>query len=175
MRILMMSRTFQKTFAFAVVICGLSLFPSCRDSIQRVCSEDLAKLDVHVDDAMVALVPWLPIDKKRALASVPSEAIAEAEALPQDPVLLIPQADRLAWENWAGERLKQVQRYLELLETDSTLSPNWLKISHLADQFVRFHGYSSQGDASKMLTSLRLIRESNQSLRESFCAPKNAP
>lgn len=108
---------------------------------------------------MISLEPWIGSNELGRRPALDSS---------ESPKPVHPK-DRESWEKWARERLDEVQKYIDIAESDPRFASSKKTLSQVANQLVAFYGYTERGQAGLMVATLGRIREQNGKLRKDFC------
>ncbi len=127
-------------------------FGSCSSSIQTACTESFPRFESEIRYAMTAMVDT---SGGRSLASVSS------------------QNERKKWGKWSEERLREVQGYLDVIETQSNPSMGRSaakeELSQVANELVTLSGYMERGRTLKIIATLQRIQGHGRQARLLAC------
>ena len=143
-------------FVVLLLAAGLSGFGSCSVSVEEICQNRLPGFEQAMGIAQDALKPWEPD--------------AGAGRMPAANGMEMAQIDRHSWENWAMDRLRETQAYIDILETQGRLIPVKKELSKVATDLVAFHGYTAEGNVPRMTAILARIRERTHQAGEKNCS-----
>lgn len=144
------------------LVLTLSGFGSCSASIHEICSSRLPQFEVQLGAAVASLQPWTGLPNRELASEMPPEIVSTNT---------MAQQDRDDWQRWAEKQLIESQRYIDSAMRELGDGPIRQILSDIANDLVAFHGYSGQGRADKMKTTLERIRERSEQARGLACAP----
>ena len=81
----------------------------------------------------------------------------------------IHQTDR-NWEDWSEDRLKDTQKYMDIIGAHPRNRVIKKQISDIANQWVMFEGYAQLKNLKKMLALLIEIRNSQKQVQSIACS-----
>ncbi len=153
-----------KSLPILTALAGLFLLTgmgSCSPTLQQACQTQYPKFEESVADALTVLVAWNQPLENRELASVSDVPQAEPK-----PVIAL--QDRVSWEEWAEEHLKEVEQYIDLAKAaHATEVKN--ELSQIANELVTFHGQASKGHLARMVSHLKSINEHSAQVHALAC------
>ncbi|MGZ3697801.1 MAG: hypothetical protein ACXWP5_06750 [Bdellovibrionota bacterium] len=124
-----------------------------------------------IDKAIQSIPPsQIPDGLRGATAEMVLQAWQDvsSSAVTSDVSYMDPR-DRLTWKEWAIDRLKETQQYLDSFEADEEARPAYKELSEIAYLLVEFSGYAEQGKSTRMILVADKIKEHSERVRELAC------
>ncbi len=151
--------------AISACVLGLLGMASGRSALLYMCSDALPAFQGRIQTAGLALAPWIELDSNRNVASERSKQ----KKSEQRKMLEMVQQDRISWQRWSEEQLREAQKQLDVLEHHPSLSQAGSYLSKAAKDLVGFHGYAQQGNVMRMAVKLEEIESKLARVREIAC------
>ena len=148
-------------WGLVLVAAGLTGFGSCSVSPQEICESRLPDLEAQLTLARATIIPeGAPVaGADRRVASEGVSALLEE--------------DRVRWTDWAEDRLKETQQYIDALEGESGMAVVRDNLHEVANHLVSFHAYAAAGNFKRMDGSLQAIQNYEKKARDLACQKRN--
>lgn len=128
---------------------------SCTKTTSDICSRNLVRLNEEIDFAMDAI-------ENQQLSKIEAKSPAAIRA-------------NKRWESWSEDRLKEAQKYMDIVGSDREVKSLKKKMSEISDQWVRFLGYAQLGDLPRMLMALTQIQANQRIVQSLACSVEIKP
>lgn len=146
--------------ATCLVSCATLAITSCKPTFEELCADRIHTYEKELVDAQGAIEKLGTVHVAHRSPASLSNSDEKKENW----------AGEFAWERWAQKRLEETQDFSETLRDRMGSKEVRSDLSHIADQWVAFHGLVQVGDTRRMKRTLAHIQDRTRQVKQKTCS-----